>query len=604
MTTETARALVLSLLVPWLGGSIEPVQAQGYPNLAPYSAIRWNASETPEARIGGTWQILLSIDDLSIGEIVAFAQQRYGGLWQKRIDEDLVQVLSEIGHPPGETVRLTVRDTETGAETLLDPVPLTAENRRAVMRFKYPERYVGRPAAEVAPEAPGTPKALLDALASFQTALDERWSYRHANGADFDGAIAALRQRVTGGISLDAFHLELRKIIALGVDGHASLSGARPSGALLPFLVEPVGERFVAFTPERTGFLADGFPYLTKIDGHTVTAWCKAANRLVAKGSPQFRTRHCLRHLRHLELLRSEMGLPNPATTEVELTAEDATTRTTLTLPVAGDFPIYGRWPRRRASGRLEDNIGYLRLEQMDDEAVAEIHAWMPKLRDTDALIVDVRDNGGGSREALRVLDAYLAAPNTAPRVINAAVYRLHPEHGPDHLEARFMYRGDDARWTPQERKAIAEFARAFRPEWRPPESQFSDWHYMVLGGSETTAGFHYGKPVAVLTNAKCFSATDIFLAGLREMPNVTLVGTPSGGGSARSRNVSLPGLPWRLRLGSMASFQADGRLFDGHGVAPDVVVEPVPEYFIGGEDKVLAEATRIVRTQAAAQRP
>jgi hypothetical protein len=30
-----------------------------------------------------------------------------------------------------------------------------------------------------------------------------------------------------------------------------------------------------------------------------------------------------------------------------------------------------------------------------------------------------------------------------------------------------------------------------------------------------------------------------------------------------------------------MASFQADGRLFDGHGIHPDVLVEPAPEYYI-----------------------
>jgi C-terminal processing protease CtpA/Prc len=42
-----------------------------------------------------------------------------------------------------------------------------------------------------------------------------------------------------------------------------------------------------------------------------------------------------------------------------------------------------------------------------------------------------------------------------------------------------------------------------------------------------------------------------------------------------------------------MVSFQADGRLFDGNGVRPDVVVEPTPEYHIGGVDNVLAEAVK-----------
>jgi C-terminal processing protease CtpA/Prc len=99
-----------------------------------------------------------------------------------------------------------------------------------------------------------------------------------------------------------------------------------------------------------------------------------------------------------------------------------------------------------------------------------------------------------------------------------------------------------------------------------------------------------------VLMNAKCFSATDIFLAGLKGMANVTLLGTPSGGGSAFTPDVILGATPLRLRIGSMVSFQADGRLVDGNGVRPDVVVEAAPEYYIGGRDNVLEEGVRRVR--------
>jgi hypothetical protein len=31
----------------------------------------------------------------------------------------------------------------------------------------------------------------------------------------------------------------------------------------------------------------------------------------------------------------------------------------------------------------------------------------------------------------------------------------------------------------------------------------------------------------------------------------------------------------------------------DGNGVQPDVVIEPVPEYYIGGRDNVLEEALK-----------
>ena len=62
----------------------------------------------------------------------------------------------------------------------------------------------------------------------------------------------------------------------------------------------------------------------------------------------------------------------------------------------------------------------------MDDVAVAEIIEMMPRFRNTKGLVVDVRDNGGGSREPLRWLFSYLASDNDPPRVVNCARYRLY----------------------------------------------------------------------------------------------------------------------------------------------------------------------------------
>jgi hypothetical protein len=180
--------------------------------------------------------------------------------------------------------------------------------------------------------------------------------------------------------------------------------------------------------------------------------------------------------------------------------------------------------------------------------------------------------------------------------VFTAAAYRLHGVHGEDHLAQRFMYRAGAKEWTDRERMAVAAFAKTFAPKWQPPKGQFSDWHYLALSRLDDADIVHYQKPVVVLMNAKCFSATDIFLAGLKGLPGVTLIGTPSGGGSALSQTVTLGQTPFRLRLGSMVSYQSDGRLFDGHGVQPDMVVEAVPEYHVGGRDNVLDEAVRRIR--------
>ena len=68
--------------------------------------------------------------------------------------------------------------------------------------------------------------------------------------------------------------------------------------------------------------------------------------------------------------------------------------------------PIYGIWPRSE-SRTLDQNIGYLRIPQMNSDAVREIEKWMFRWRDTEGIIIDVRDNGGGSREALLAIAQY-----------------------------------------------------------------------------------------------------------------------------------------------------------------------------------------------------
>ena len=445
------------------------------------------------------------------------------------------------------------------------------------------------------------PKVAASALDTFKSALNERWSYRYASHADFDAAIAALRKQIHNGISRNELGIELQKIIALGIDGHSGVSGySLPPGGRLPFLIEVMGQRFVAVDPKRKAFLADGFPFLIKIDGHEVAEWCAAASVLVVKGSPQYIRHRCLNQLREIDYWREVMKVPRKDTVELELTDEKGRERKVMTLPVSASIPSYGVWPAA-GSRLIEGNVGYLRLPTMrTSTSVPEIKTWMPQFRNTAGLIVDVRDNNGGDRDPLMLLYSYLAAPDDPPRVFNAAAYRLHRAHPEDHLAKNHrMYCANAGEWSASQRKVVAVFAKKFKPQWKLPKGQFSDWHYMALNRLDDKDIYHYDKPVIVLMNGRSFSATDIFLAGLKGMKNVLLFGTPSSGGSAFTQEIPLGETQLTLRIGSMASFQADGKLFDVNGIHPDVLVEPVPEYFIGGRDNVLDEAVKQIRSVA-----
>jgi C-terminal processing protease CtpA/Prc len=304
-----------------------------------------------------------------------------------------------------------------------------------------------------------------------------------------------------------------------------------------------------------------------------------------------------LRQLRNLQFLRQVMGLPQPETLRVELQSEDRARTREVELKVAAQSPTFGIWPTL-PTRMLDGNVGYLRLPAMTEGAARDIQAAMATFKDTRGLIVDVRGNGGGSRDALRALFPYVMAPSAPAVVVSTAKYRLHPDYGPDHMGgSRFMYVESWSGWTPDERAAIARFKPTFKPEWTPAEAEFSPWHYLVISRSTNPEAFSYGKPVIILMDQKCFSATDIFLSAFKGYPGVTLVGYASGGGSALQVGYRMPVSSLSMTLASMASFQTSGQLYDTRGVQPDVVVDPEPAFFLkGGRDNVLERAVQLIK--------
>ncbi|MGE4632803.1 MAG: S41 family peptidase, partial [Planctomycetota bacterium] len=274
----------------------------------------------------------------------------------------------------------------------------------------------------------------------------------------------------------------------------------------------------------------------------------------------------------------------------VQLVSKDGKKTRTLELKPTDRKPTYGEWPRSE-SRLLDDNLGYLRLARMDNTAVQEVYRWMPRFRETNGLIVDVRGNGGGSREALLALAGFLLGDKESPWVGNFAVYRKSSKFDEDHLAKRFMRRLDSAEWTPEQRSAIDRAFATFKPEWQTPDG-FSKWHALVLDRTGHPQEFPYTKEVVILSDAGCFSATDIFLGALEIHPRVTLMGTPSSGGSARSQRFTLDLSLIEVKCASMASFRPNGWLYDGRGIEVDIEVHPDPTFFInGGRDKALERA-------------
>jgi len=112
-------------------GGIYVASRDDYPKKSPFAAVRWQQSQ-PEVKVGDDWFNLVSLDGLPSSEIVAFSKRTYGNRWRKRFEEDLVEVLSGMGHEPKDTVRLVVMPVGSQETRVLEEVPMTRANRRAI----------------------------------------------------------------------------------------------------------------------------------------------------------------------------------------------------------------------------------------------------------------------------------------------------------------------------------------------------------------------------------------------------------------------------------------------------------------------------------------
>ncbi|MBI1851545.1 MAG: hypothetical protein HYR85_14485 [Planctomycetes bacterium] len=579
----------------WIGVSLS-ARAGDFAKLSPFSAVRWRDA-IPEVQVGATWFELVSMNGLSRSEIVDFCRERYGERWIKRFEEDLVEVLTTMGHPPGKTAALKLRDLATGAESELPAVPMTEGNRRAIWEAAQ-RRLTGGDSNQPRLSAEQA-RTDLDAL---EFNLEHRYSYLKRRGVDWRPLVADVRRRSVNGIARDEFGLRLVKLLAAFGDGHSQIEDALavlPRG-FAPYLVGESGERLVAFNEDRSGFVDAAHPFLERIDGVDVKTWLDAASRIVAQGSAGYVRHHAVRNLRYVGWLRRETGMPNANEIELTLGAADGKDVVIVKRPLSATCPTYGEWPRAK-SRVLAGNVGYLRIPEMTDDAAAirALLSDLERLRDAKGLVIDVRGNGGGSRDILRALFPFFMRNDDPPQVANVAAYRLDDGDDPDRSEGfladRELYPLSWSRWSATARVAIGRVATSFAPEWAPPKGEFSAWHYFVLERAAKSIDFVYDRPVVVLLNEDCFSATDIFIGAFAGWRNVTLVGTPSGGGSGRTRSIALPNSGLRVRLSTMASYRTSGRLYDGNGTDPDVRIDPAPTDWLGTTDTVLdAALTRL----------
>ena len=194
------------------------------------------------------------------------------------------------------------------------------------------------------------------------------------------------------------------------------------------------------------------------------------------------------------------------------------------------------------------EKVGYITIDSWSGDVDKKIDEVLENMRDTRGLIIDVRQNGGGSEPL---------AKNVAGRFADK-----------EYIYAYSQYRNGSKHTDLTEK-----YPRKIKPGklWR------------------------YDRPVVLLIGQRCMSSNESFISMMAEFPQVTTTGDRTCGSSGNPKFLDLPA-GVRISLPKWIDFLPDGTPLDEKGVQPDKYFPFEPEFFEGNRDDLLKSALEQVQ--------
>jgi hypothetical protein len=201
-------------------------------------------------------------------------------------------------------------------------------------------------------------------------------------------------------------------------------------------------------------------------------------------------------------------------------------------------------------TGTFDDTgIGYILFSECSKQQATGFDAALDQLKETKALILDARFNGGGDELAARQVAGRFTAKPT--------VYSKNRIR-------------EGGKWN-------GPFDRSVEPR----------------GDAE-----RYTKPLAVLIGPKIGSSAESFVLMMKHGANAKLIGAATKGSSGRPKPHQL-GNGVTVFLSSWEDQLPDSTILEGRGVRPDIIIKTDPDDF-ETSDPVLEAAMKFLRGAAA----
>jgi C-terminal processing protease CtpA/Prc len=214
----------------------------------------------------------------------------------------------------------------------------------------------------------------------------------------------------------------------------------------------------------------------------------------------------------------------------------------------------------------MNDNIGYIHFASCQPNYRQTIDSvflsWIPQLRNCKGLIVDVRGNRGGSTQTWLMMAACL----------NDSV-----NNNGTHFSRKYIptYKMWGASYEPYKKYYLGTAMEEI--ESYPIRTNIPDT--MKLR-----------QPLMVISDHFVGSATEWFLALMKESERATIIGSPSIGALTEPMLIPLSG-SFQVMIAVKKYINQDGTDSNFTGVLPDIKVERDYEAYLQGKDNVLERA-------------
>lgn len=200
--------------------------------------------------------------------------------------------------------------------------------------------------------------------------------------------------------------------------------------------------------------------------------------------------------------------------------------------------------------GLLSSDIGYINVSGTDKMKLAEksIDMALANLKDTKAIVLDVRGNYGGFDPVSQVIAGRFASER---KLFMTSKKKKGPAHN--------------------------DF------------TSITEWYV------EPRGEYQYTKPVILLTSAFTQSTGETFAWAMKQFKHVKSLGDTTAGSYSDNPNTELYN-GWIVSLSVGDYRAADGKSYEGIGTAPDVWFVNKKEDLLAGKDRTLEKALELLK--------